>query len=73
MASVEVTVEINTEKTKYKLMSCNQTAGQNYKKWAGNKSLKMWQNSNKREGINKLDLPSQRKQEQINSREYELA
>lgn len=26
MASVEVTAEVNTEKTKYKLMSCNQTA-----------------------------------------------
>jgi hypothetical protein len=41
MASVEVLVEVNAEKTKYKFMSCEQNAGY-HKIRATNISLKMW-------------------------------
>jgi hypothetical protein len=39
----KIGVEVNTEKTKYMVMSCHQDAGQNHNLLTDNKSLKMWQ------------------------------
>jgi hypothetical protein len=44
--SKESGLEVNTEKTKYMLMSCNQNAGQNHNIKTVNRSLKMWISSN---------------------------
>jgi hypothetical protein len=45
-ASKEIGTEVNTEKTKYMLLSREQTAGQNHDIKIGNKIfLKMWHSS----------------------------
>jgi hypothetical protein len=44
-ASKEVGLEVNTEKTKYMLLSCHQNAGQNYDIKIGNRCLKLWHSS----------------------------
>jgi hypothetical protein len=44
-ASKEVGLEVNSEKTKYMLMSCKK-AGQKHSIKMANRSLEVWQNSN---------------------------
>jgi hypothetical protein len=44
-AGKEVGLEVNSEKTKYMLMSCKK-AGQKHSIKIANRSLKVWQNSN---------------------------
>jgi hypothetical protein len=44
-ASKEVGLEVNTEKTKYMLLSRHQNAGQSYDIKIANRFLKMWQSS----------------------------
>jgi hypothetical protein len=46
VASKEIGLEVNAEKTKYMVMSRNQNAGQNHNIKIDNKSLKEWNNSN---------------------------
>jgi hypothetical protein len=40
-----IVLEVNTEKTKYKLLSRHQNAGQSYGIKIANKSFEMWQSS----------------------------
>jgi hypothetical protein len=44
--SKEVGLEVNTEKTKYVLMSHHQNAGKNHNIKIANRSSEMWQSSN---------------------------
>ena len=44
--SKDVGLEVNTEKTKYMLLSHDQNAGENHEISIGNRSLKIWQTSN---------------------------
>ena len=44
--SKDVGLEVNTEKTKYMLLSRDQNAGENHEISIGNRSLKIWQTSN---------------------------
>jgi hypothetical protein len=46
IASTTIGLEVNTEKTKYMVMSRNQNAGHNHNIKIDNKSLKVWKNSN---------------------------
>jgi hypothetical protein len=46
VASKEIGLEVNAEKTKYIVMSHNQHAGQNHNIKLDNKSLKGWNSSN---------------------------
>jgi hypothetical protein len=46
VASKEISLEVNAEKTKYMVMSCNQNAGQNHNMKIDNKSFEGWNTSN---------------------------
>jgi pectate lyase len=46
VASKEIGLEVNAEKTKYMVMSRDQNAGQNYNVKLDNKSFQKWKSSN---------------------------
>jgi hypothetical protein len=45
-ASRDIGLEVNREKTRYMVMSCQQNAGQNHKLLTANKPCEMWHSSN---------------------------
>jgi hypothetical protein len=57
-AGKEVSLEVNAEKTKYKLMFRHQNAGQNHNIKIANRSLKMWHRSTIGNNSNKSKIYS---------------